>query len=61
MKNLLKSKIVKVLGLGSVVSGVALYQTGYLDDVKYLLGGVRRGLRCARAGSQIVYTYMNVK
>jgi hypothetical protein len=54
-------KLCKNLTLISSLSLLALYQTDYLDDIRYLLGGMYRGLRCAKIGTQIAYTYIYVK
>ncbi len=60
MKNIFLNKYTKrgFIGLGLVTS--SLYATGHLEDTYYLLGGFYRGLRCAKAGSQIAYSYLKV-
>jgi hypothetical protein len=60
IKKIINSKFTKGLGIVSFGSGLVLYQTGYLEDVRYLIGGIFRGLRCAKVGAQVAYTYVYV-
>jgi hypothetical protein len=62
-KSLKKFRIARLVGLSTLVGGVGifLHQTGYIDDARFLLGGVFRGMRCAKTGMQIAYTYVYVK
>jgi len=42
------------------LSSIFFYKTDYLDDAKYLLGGIYRGIRCATVGGAVAYTYFSV-
>jgi hypothetical protein len=54
------SNIAKIVILPFGVTAIGLYSTGHLEDAYYLLGGIRRGMRCAIVGSQIAHTYISV-
>jgi hypothetical protein len=60
MKKIFSSKFIRrsFISLGLITS--SLYLTGHLEEAYYLVGGFYRGLRCAKAGSQIAYSYMKV-
>lgn len=60
MKRILNTKL-KKFGAFSILASLGLYQTGYLEDTYYLLGGMWRGLRCAGVGFQIMNKYVSVK
>jgi hypothetical protein len=52
--------LLKLTAGGLVATTSCLYATGYLEDVKYLLGGIRRGIRCGVVGSTIALNYLKV-
>ncbi len=61
MSAFLNSKIIKRVALPLGVVSLGLYTSGYSEDAYYLMGGFYRGLRCAKAGGQIIYSYINVR
>jgi hypothetical protein len=60
MKTNLITKFFKFsAGLG-LVTTTGLYLTGNLDDARYLMGGLYRGMRCAYVGGKIANNYIRV-
>ena len=60
MKRNLISKFLKVSAGFGLVTISGLYLTGNLDDFKYLMGGMYRGMRCAYVGTKIANNYIRV-
>lgn len=60
MKRNLKSKFIKFSAGFSLATTAGLYLTGNLDDARYLVGGLYRGMRCAYVGGKIASNYIQV-
>jgi hypothetical protein len=44
-----------------IAGGITVLQaTGYLQDAKYILGGISRAMRCGVTGVCILSTYLSV-
>jgi hypothetical protein len=45
-----------------IAGGIVILQaTGYLQDAKYIFGGMTRAIRCGVTGACILTKYLNVK
>jgi hypothetical protein len=60
MKKIFNSKLLKYFAGFSFALVGGLHITGHLDDARYLMGGMFRGLRCAKVGTQVALNYLNV-
>ena len=54
------SKFLKASAGFGLVTISGLYLTGNLDDARYLMGGLYRGMRCAYVGTKIANKYLKV-
>ena len=44
-----------------IAGGIVILQaTGYLQDAKYILGGISRAMRCGVTGVCVLTKYLNV-
>ena len=62
MRSIFKNKIAGVavfLPLGLITNWLLI--SDHYDSIYYTLGGIYRGLRCAKAGIQIAASYSNVR